>query len=183
MIKAIIGSGGHASVVHEIAQQNEIAFDFFVDNSVEEFMGLKKEKEYGNFEFYFFGIGGVTPNILQKRHALYKQYKQRGYSSFKLISKYSYLSEFSLVDDGVLIAHHAVVQTGARIEENVIINTGAIVEHDSIIEGGCHIAPGAIILGGAKISSCSIIGAGAVVLPYQIVPPNTLIPSLTRYKQ
>jgi acetyltransferase EpsM len=183
MIKALIGSGGHAAVVDEIAQQNKICFDAFVDPLILEFKQLKKMQEYDCFTSYFIGIGGATTKDLLRRQSLYESYKKRGCKSFCLISEQSYVSTSAIIGAGTLITHHAVIQTGAKIADNNIINTGAIIEHDVIIEDGCHIAPGAIILGGAIIGSCSMIGAGAVILPNQVVPSQTLVSSLTRYKR
>jgi sugar O-acyltransferase (sialic acid O-acetyltransferase NeuD family) len=182
MVRVLIGSGSHAAVVYEIAQQKNLFFDAFVDPSVHVFKNLKKMNEYDSFFSYFVGIGGMVITDLLKRQSLYENYKRNNYKSFNLISNYSYVSELATIGDGTLIAHHAVIQTEAKLGENNIINTGTIIEHDAIIEDGCHIAPGAIILGGARVGSCSMIGAGAVILPYQIVPSQTLVPALTRYK-
>jgi sugar O-acyltransferase (sialic acid O-acetyltransferase NeuD family) len=182
MNNVLIGAGGHAAVVYEISQQQKIEFDSFIDPEVQFFNGLNSIKKIENDALYFMGLGGVTIDSLLKRQTIYDNYYKQGFQSFVLKSDYSYVSSISEIGMGTLIAHRAVVQVSAKIGRNVIINTGAIIEHDAVIEDGCHIAPGAIVLGGAKICFCSMIGAGAVVLPNQIVPENTLISSLTRYK-
>ncbi len=181
MTKVIIGCGGHAQVVYEIAEQNNIFFDAFIDPLANEFKKLKKIQESDFLNTYFMGLGGIMPVKLIRRHYLYEKYKKRGFRSFILQSSKSYVSSFSKVGLGTLVAHRAVIQTNACIGENVIINTGAIVEHDAVIEDGSHIAPGAIVLGRARVGACSMIGAGAVILPAQIVPPQTLVSALTRY--
>ena len=182
MTAVLIGAGGHAKVVHEIAMQRNINFDGFIDSAVSNFKELKKCNETEIFKFYFLGIGGVLVRQLENRHSLYGIYKQKGARPLKLLSLQAFVSQSAIVGDGSLVAHNAVIQAEATIGENVIINTSAIIEHDAIIEDGCHIAPGAIILGGARVGSMSIIGAGAVVLPGQVVPNKTLVSSLTRYK-
>ena len=176
MTAVLIGAGGHAKVVHEIAMQRNINFDGFIDSAVSNFKELKKCNETQIFKFYFLGIGGVLVRQLENRHSLYVIYKQKGACPLKLLSPQAFVSESAVVGDGTLVAHNAVIQTGATVGENVII------EHDAIIEDGCHIAPGAIILGGARVGSMSIVGAGAVVFPGQEVPTKTLVSSLTRYK-
>ena len=181
MTKTIIGCGGHAKVVYEIAEQNSIFFDAFIDPKIIEFKNLKKIQESDFFNAYFMGIGGTITDNLMHRHHLYKEYKKKGCLSFTLQSAQSYVSTSAIIGIGTLVAHQAIIQAGASVGENVIINTGAIIEHDAMIEDGCHIAPGAIILGGARIGTCSMIGAAAVILPGQIVSPQTLIPALTRY--
>jgi acetyltransferase EpsM len=180
MTKVLVGSGGHATVVHEIASQQGLHLDGFIDPIVIFFNQLKKMEESDNFTHFFVGIGGVTNKQLLYRHSLFIKYKKT-YQSFSIISPKSYLSKSAKVGDGTLLAHQSIVQANSIIGENCIINTNSIIEHDVIIEDGCHIAPGAIILGGAQIGSCSMIGAGAVILPNQIIPSETLVPALTRY--
>ena len=182
MRSILIGAGGHASVVWEIAQERGIIFDAFVDENVDHFRDIEKTNSDYAYEIFFLGIGGVNPEQLEKRHSLYTKICTKGLTSIMLQSNQSCVSQSAHVETGTLIAHCAVVQIGAVIQSNCIINTGAIIEHDAVIENGCHIAPGAIILGGAKVGHCSMIGAGAVVLPHQVVPPYTLVPSLTRFK-
>jgi sugar O-acyltransferase (sialic acid O-acetyltransferase NeuD family) len=178
----LIGAGGHAKVVYEIAEQNRINFDGFIDPRMLSLKGLKKLQDNDSFESYFIGIGGVNVSQLGKRHLLYQNFKLNGSSSFKLLSPRAYVSHSAVVGNGTLVAHNAVIQADANIGENVIINTNAVVEHDAIIEDGAHIGPGAIILGGALVGAMSMIGAGAVILPGQEVRSETLVPSLTRYQ-
>ena len=181
MTTILIGAGGHAKIVYEIAEQNRINFDGFADPKTLTFKELKKLQEDDFYELYFIGIGGVNVAQLEKRHALHQNYKLNGSSSFRLLSPHAYVSQSAMIGYGTLVAHNAVIQVDANIGENVIINTSAIIEHDAIIEDGAHIGPGAIVLGGAQVGAMSMIGAGAVILPGQVVPAKTLVSSLTRY--
>lgn len=181
MSRVIIGAGGHAAVVYEIAQERGIIFDAFIDEAIHSFKNLEKKDEFGDFSLYIIGFGGVNTKDLVRRQVLYDNYKRKKYKPFSVIARDSFLSESAKIEVGVLIGKGVVIQPGAKMGENSIVNTGAIIEHDAIIGEGCHIAPGAIILGGANIGACSMIGAGAVVLPNQIIPPQTLVKALSRY--
>ncbi|USO01274.1 MAG: hypothetical protein H6849_04245 [Alphaproteobacteria bacterium] len=181
MNRVLVGAGGHAKLVNEIASQINMRFDCFTDPLVKIFSNLEKAKEFDAFSSFFIGIGGATPNSLAIRLKLYDRYLENKYDSFNILSNHSYVSNSANLSNGILIAHHAIVQTGAHVAKNAIVNTGAIIEHDSFIGEGSHVGPGAIILGGAKIGKCCMIGAGAVILPSQIVPDNTLVRAITRF--
>ena len=182
MNRVLVGAGGHAKLVNEIACQINTKFDCFTDPLVETFLNLKKVEDFDAFSSFFVGIGGTTPEALAKRLNLYDTYLDKKYDSFNIQSNHSYVSKNAHLSNGILIAHHATVQTGANVKKNVIVNTGAIIEHDAFIGKGAHIGPGAIVLGLAKVGKCCMIGAGAVILSSQTVPDNTLVPALTRYK-
>ncbi len=178
----LVGAGGHAGVVCELVEQANLSIVGFIDPQVQQFKDIKKIQDATLLTQYVMGIGGVTVAQLEKRHRLYCQYKQNGAQSLQLISNHAILSSSAVVGEGTIVCHRAIIQTNATIGNNVIINSGAIIEHDVIIEDGAHVAPGAIILGGAHIGALCMIGAGAVILPGCHVPNNTLVKSLTRYK-
>lgn len=181
-MQTLIGAGGHAKVVYEIAKQLDVLFDGFIDPAVNEFFGLPKLTDNFIDQNFFIGVGGVTVAQLQKRYEIYNRYVLQKLNALTLISKHAYVSPTAKIGSGTLIAHNVTVQIAAEIGENVIINTGSIIEHDVSIGNGAHIAPGAILLGKVKIGACAMIGAGAVILPEQEVPANTLVPALTRFK-
>ena len=182
MTTCLIGAGGHAKVVCDVASKSAILINSFIDPKVESFYALKKMEEHEEPENYFISVGGSSVKELVKRQELYLQYKNFS-NPISIISNHAIIGSEVLIGSGTFIAHGAIINSNAKIGENVIINTGAIVEHDATIEDGCHIAPGAIILGGAHIKRMSMIGAGAVILPNQAVIEEFLVPSLTRYKK
>jgi sugar O-acyltransferase (sialic acid O-acetyltransferase NeuD family) len=181
-MQTLIGAGGHAKVVYEIAKQNDVLFNGFIDPNVINFFDLQKLNDNLIDQNFFIGIGGVTVAQLQKRYEVYKNYIMQKLNALTLISKYAYVSPFSKIGTGTLVAHNVTVQINAMVGENTIINTGAIIEHDVSIADGVHIAPGAVVLGNARIGACAMIGSGAIILPEQEVPANTLVPALTRFK-
>lgn len=181
MTHVLIGAGKHAHVVYELARSLNFEFSGYVDPLVKFFFNIKilPDEIYDNC---IMGIGGVTPDALMRRHSVFEQYKNQGSDFSTLISPHSIVSVNAKISDGVIINHGAIVQYNSNIHSNVIINTGAIVEHDAIVESGTHVAPGAIILGSAHIGKCCLIGAGAMILPGSIVPDNTLVPAMAKYK-
>jgi sugar O-acyltransferase (sialic acid O-acetyltransferase NeuD family) len=168
MSYVMIGAGGHAGVVLEIAKLNGLEFVGFVDPKVENF-GLLAKLTDGSFTQCIMGIGGVKPDQLKQRYNLYLRYKNEGASFRNIVSPLAIVSENADLEGGIFINHGAIVQTKAKLGDGVIINSGAIIEHDVVIGEGSHIAPGAIVLGGAQIGRFCMVGAGAVILPGTVI--------------
>lgn len=181
MTNLLIGAGGHAKVVFDIAQENGTAFAAFCDPQVDSFQSLVKTDDIKAYSHFFVAVGATNPADLDKRQRLFLQAKGYGLLPLTLISQMANCSSSAEIGEGTVVARGAVLQSNCRIGSNSIINTGAIIEHDAVIENFCHIAPGAIILGGAVVGSGSMVGAGAVILPGVEIPESTLIPALTRY--
>jgi len=182
----LIGAGGHAKVVNDSAMRSTLNPIGFIDDNVDDFLGLKKISEsvfLENAREYtaIIAFGAVTAAAAARRHNLYMQYKNQGVKFFSVRDPSATISSLAKINNGVVIFPNAVVNAAAQIDENVIINTSAVIEHEVKIGAGSHICPGAIVLGGAEIGSNCIIGAGAVILPYSKVEASTLVPALTRF--
>ncbi len=178
----LLGAGGHARVVYEIAIQLGVNVRGFVDPLVTSFEELPKLSE----DFYpqvIMGIGGVRPEQLEKRHTLYIKYLQKQVLFLSMISCKAIVSKTAKIGTGTIVGNGSIIQAGACLGENVIINTGVIIEHGAVISDGSHIAPGAIILGDVTIGKFCLIGAGAVILPGATIPDRMLVPALTRYRE
>jgi sugar O-acyltransferase (sialic acid O-acetyltransferase NeuD family) len=79
------------------------------------------------------------------------------------------------VGDGSILMNGTIVNAGSTIGRNCIVNTRAVVEHDCRIGDHTHIAPGAIIAGGVSIGEAVMVGAGAVLLPGVSVAAHVVI--------
>lgn len=182
----LIGAGGHAKVVYDSAVKSKLNPIGFIDDNVDEFLGLKKISEnsfLSNSKEYtaIITFGAVTEDAAIRRHNLYLHYKSQEVKFISALDPTASISSLAKIGGGVVIFPNAVVNASSQIEENVIINTAAVIEHDVKIGAGSHICPGAMVLGGAEIGNNCIIGAGAVILPYNKVEASTLVPALTRF--
>jgi UDP-perosamine 4-acetyltransferase len=77
----------------------------------------------------------------------------------------SILSPTARIGDGTVIMPLAVVNAEASIGRLVIINTTAVVEHDCVIGDGAHVAPGCRLGGTVSIGTGTLIGIGSAVRP------------------
>lgn len=75
------------------------------------------------------------------------------------------VSPSAVIEDGVFIGPRAVVNTRATVHAGAIINTASVVEHDCVIGRCAHIAPHATIAGGAGVGEGTLIGCAATMLP------------------
>lgn len=182
----IVGAGGHAKIAFDILSDNQKTLKGFIDPNVEHFFNLDRltdESLNVSSVLLAMGLGGMTPENLFKRLALFNAYRAKGAKFIDIISTNAFISKLAKMGAGIFINNGAVINGPCKIADLVIINTRAIVEHDVVIEAGSHIAPGAVLLGGCHIGKNCMIGAGAVVLPGTTVPDNSLVPSLTRYSK
>ena len=70
-----------------------------------------------------------------------------------------------LLGRGTVVMALSALNANARIDRDGILNTGCVVEHDCVLAENVHVSPAAVLTGGVRVGEGSHIGAGAVVLP------------------
>ncbi|UYU30727.1 acetyltransferase [Siccibacter colletis] len=170
---AIIGGGGHASVLADILiNQKRKIVALILPSGQPERQVFNNIPVYNDDQFAEIfspeeisivnGIGFIPHS--QLRETIYHKYKAAGFIFETIISTDAIISPYAKVQEGVQILHGAVVQSGALIKRNSIVNTRAVVEHDSIIGCHNHVAPGSLVCGGAVTDDAVFLGAGSVVI-------------------
>jgi sugar O-acyltransferase (sialic acid O-acetyltransferase NeuD family) len=182
----LVGAGGHARAIAEALAAAQSPIDTYVDPQPSTWLKAQHlrsdaEAEALPAEGFVLGVGGMSPDQLSRRHALFRAYRKRGWTPRTVIHASAIVSAGSEIGEGCIVLAQAVIQPAARLGEAVIVNTAAVVEHDSSVGDGTHVAPGAIVLGGCKVGAACMIGAGALVLPGAQVPDGTLVPAGGRY--
>ncbi|MFC4164320.1 acetyltransferase [Epilithonimonas zeae] len=184
----ILGAGGHAKVVIEIAEdlgykitgiydQNinvTTILDYNVSNDIDSL--LQKENI-----FYAFGS-----NYNRKSNSL--KYKS---ADFNLIHPSSIISRTAVFGHGNVVMAGAVINSSVQVGNHCVVNTSACIDHDCEIEDFVHISPNAALAGNIKvkegaqvgigasikqnviIGKWSVVGAGAVVI--NDVPDNVIV--------
>ena len=66
---------------------------------------------------------------------------------------------------GTIVLSGAVVVTGSRLGRACIVNTNASVDHDCVLDDDVHVGPGATLCGSVRVGAYTLIGAAATVLP------------------
>lgn len=158
----IIGCGGHARSVADIAlssgisnivfwdinaRENETLFTFPVVSSLSV---LEKSNQI------FCAIGDN-----QERSEYFKKFEEK--NIINVISKNTYIALTSTLGRGLFIAHGAHVGPMAVIGDNTIINTHAVIEHECNIGKHSHISVNTTITGRCTIGDFVFVGAGTVL--------------------
>lgn len=166
----IYGAGGHAKVIIDILEANELAIDYVVDDKSQqsEFMGYPLVRDIKNYDLMIIAIGS---NAIRER--IVSRIKVNQYIC--AIHPSAIISPKAIIGDGTVVMQGSIIQTGSRIGRHCIINTGASVDHDCEIEDFVHIAPHATLAGGVIVGKSSWIGIGACIKQGIKIGKNVII--------
>lgn len=170
----IIGAGGHAAVLAEIMKLSK--------RPVVGVVALQEQQIVGYNEYPYLGddaaieqfdpatvqlvnaVGATSVESNQHREALFKKYKQKGFTFATLIHPSAVIASTASLGEGVQIMAGVVIQPNVIVGNNTMINTRASIDHDCQIGESVHIAPGAILSGGIVLGHRSHIGVGATLI-------------------
>lgn len=177
----LVGGGGFAKEVHEIADLNGHEVVGYVADApgvaklphlgpVEAIADLKAQ-----FDHFVIAFGAVDRKSLARRAELIGRIDQLGLSSVALVSPHATISRGAEVAPGAVIAHGVVVSVDAKIGAHAILNSSAVVGHDAIIGPRAIVAPCAFVGGAAVIGGDSLLGPNSVVLEGRSVGSNVIV--------
>lgn len=180
----VIGSGGHAESIIDVLRTNGnyklVGLIGKPDDFNKEILGYKVigsdkdlEKIRNNVSNAVVAIGQIKSVKLRKN--IFKLLKKYNYHTPKIISKYSYISDYCSIGDGTCIGHNVVVNASVKIGINCILNSKCLIEHGSVIGDFCHISTGVLVNGDVNIGEESFIGSGTIIREGINIPKNTVI--------
>lgn len=161
---SIIGTGGHARVIIELAKLNGFKIDILFDD----------DSKKNNSNFCDISINVPIDNnligysiVAIGQNKIRKQIVERVSKAewITLVHPSAIVSRDAIIGEGSVIMAGAVVQAGTRIGKHCVINTGACVDHDCSIEDFVHIAPQCGIAGGVRIGNGTFVGIGSSIIP------------------
>lgn len=164
----IVGCGGHARVVTDIARAAGVAVQAHLDDMIAEasaawrVVGPIREKirELGPGNRFIVAIGDNAV-----RRELSELVLRSGGDLMTLVHPAAVIAPDVAIGAGSVIMAGAIVNTGSTIGRFAVINTGATVDHDNRIGDNVHISPGCHFAGTVTCGADAFIGTGAVVIP------------------
>lgn len=156
----LYGASGHGQVIKEIAEDNNIKIEGFLDDNllIEEFLNYPVlHTPPKNTIEVIISIGeNVSRKMVAERNPTFI------YPT--LIHPKTFISRYSSVDIGTVIMPGVSVNAGTKIGKHCIINTNASVDHNCFIEDFVHICPNVSLAGDVYIGENSHIGIGSCVI-------------------
>ena len=161
----IIGAGGHAKVVADIALRNGYSnIAFFADGATDdECMGFPVINGTEHIYDYperdvFVAIGNAKVRQMFLEKIFLKNMKVP-----ILIHHDATIAPKTEIGKGSVIMAGAIINPNSIIGKGCIINTGASVDHDNVIDDYVHVSVGSHLAGTVTVGHNSWIGIGAVV--------------------
>ena len=175
----VIGAGGHAKSIFDVARSADREISLFIDPNVSSsfFCGIKVLPEITddiNLKRYEI-IVAVGDN--KRRREISKNIMENwSYAKFaSLIHRTAYVSETAEICCNSVIMANAVVGPETKIGSGSIINTGATVDHECSLGNYVSISPGVSIGGNVRIEDLVFVGIGAKISNNIYIGLNSII--------
>jgi UDP-perosamine 4-acetyltransferase len=177
----IVGAGGHAKVVADMALASGWIVGGLTDNDVHKagqtvigrpILGGDDILDTMNRENIALTIGvGIGPG----RRSLFEAWRAHGFEFPHLAHPSAIVARSAMIAEGAQIMAGAIVQPDVKIGRNAVINTSASIDHDSEISDHVFISPGVVVAGEVRVGLGVFVGAGAVLLPRVAIGAGAII--------
>tara|TARA_B110000008_G_C16912371_1_gene541251 strand:- start:506 stop:1171 length:666 start_codon:yes stop_codon:yes gene_type:complete len=163
----IIGAGGQAANIANIALDSGIIVNSFIDeiSSRKDYLGVKVYNSFDHikdYKEYNFAIG-VGENF-QRQQLYIKLSKTYSSLNFPVIKHPSaVISSFSNLGEGSILMPNTIVGANARVGSFCILGNQACIGHDSEMSNFSSLGPGSITGGTVSIGERVAIGINASI--------------------
>lgn len=184
---AIIGCGGHASVVRaalfvlqrtvvastcmnpKMIDRRIIPWEIMTDNDL---IARYRPEEIE----LVLGIGWISPcNEQSIAQRIVRFFVDKGFHFTGFHHPFTWISSEAEIDPSAQIHAGAIIQPGAIIGPYTIVNTKASVDHDCRIGAFCHLAPGVTLSGNVRLGAGCHLGTGSSIIQEIEIGDESLI--------
>lgn len=159
----LVGGGGHASVIADMARRARIAgIVLWVDS----------DPDLGRFPPRtvwrpLASLDASLPTMLAIGDILTRQRLRQRFAKRApaIVDPTAVIGHGVVIGDGTVVMPGSYVNPNARIGLDCILNTGCIVEHDCVVGDNTHLSPGVRLAGAVEVGRDAHIGTGAILLP------------------
>lgn len=176
----VIGAGGHARVVIDVARA--AGFDPVaaldpsqvgaICNGVEV---VGSDDRAGDMFADGLHLAVVAIGDNRLRSVIGARLGHIGFTLPPIVHPSAIVSPSATIGDGTVVMPLAIVNASAVIGMMVIVNSGAVVEHDCTIGDGAHIAPGTRLGGTVTVGARTLVGIGSVVRPEAVIGDGAIV--------
>ena len=156
----LYGASGHGKVIAEIAEENNLLIEAFIDQNIlrKDLLGYKviHKIPQANAEI----VISIGNNFTRKSIAT----SNPTLRFISLIHPKSIISKRSTVDVGTVVMGGVTINPETKIGKHCIINTNSSIDHDCIIEDFVHVSPNVALAGDVRIGEGTHIGIGANII-------------------
>lgn len=176
MNRYLIGAGGHATVIEQIAKKSKLELNgVFTDIGAKNITNLKFVDDINNIINYQDSEFMLAFGNVEIRQKLEKYLSSNNVKWFSLIDRNAMVYDNVRIGVGTVIMPGAIINSGAQIGNHVIINSGVIVEHGCKIGNHVHMSPGSVICGNSIIGDGTWIGAGTTIIDGIKIGNNVIV--------
>jgi len=173
----ILGFGGHARSVADVALATGVQSLVFVDDNArdgEQFLGFPVRREFvGPMPEGWSCMPASGDN--RQRKLQVEAARAAGWRIATLISPHATVGVGATIADGCFVAHHGHVGPMARIGACCIVNTGGIVEHECIVGDYVHVSVNTTVAGRCQVGDFVFLGAGATIIDGIAITGDTMV--------
>lgn len=176
----LVGGGGHAKVVLDIAHAAGFSVVGFLDPDpaappIGEVRRLGDDATAAALRAQGLALAFVALGNNRLRRKIGERLRAEGFRLATLVHPSAVVSPSASIGEGTVIMPLAVVNAAARIGEYVIVNTGAIVEHDCVLGDGVHVAPRSALGGCCTLGEEVFFGLGACARPLSRIGAGAIV--------
>lgn len=173
----IIGAGGHAKVICDIALCCGYEKIIFLDDSQKQksVLGFPVCGKTGDFLKFKENDFIVAIGNAAVREKITNELLKNEITPVTVVHPGATVAKSARLSFGIAVMAGAVINPDAVIEEGCIINTGATVDHDCVIEKYCHVSVGCHVAGTVHVGKSTWLGIGSAVSNNVCICENCII--------
>jgi sugar O-acyltransferase, sialic acid O-acetyltransferase NeuD family len=156
----LFGASGHGKVIAEIAENNNLKIDGFIDTDINKTTLLGYDVFHKGPEESLEIIIAIGNNEVRKRIVM----DNTLFAYPTLVSPNANISRRSVLGIGTVIMAGVSINIDASIGQHCIINTNASVDHDCVIGDFVHLSPNVALAGNVHVGEGTHVGIGACVI-------------------